>query len=80
MAGNRKAPVHVTWDRDREQWKVRSAGADRAAGYFDTKPEARDRAQDIARARRSEYIGHRQDNGRIHERDTYGHDPYPPEG
>lgn len=72
--------VHVTYDRGREQWKVQSAGASRAAGYYDTKDAARDRGQGIARARGCEYIGHRKDDGRIHERDTYGHDPFPPKG
>lgn len=71
--------VHVTYDQDQKDWKVQSEGADRAAGRFDTKAEAEDAGKDIAQNKHGELFIHNKD-AKISERNSYGHDPYPPKG
>lgn len=62
-----------------EGWAVRPEGGKRPSSVHDTQQEAIDRAREIARNQESEIFIHRPD-GRIRERDSYGNDPYPPEG
>lgn len=69
--------VHQSWDEQRQQWKVAREGASRASGYRDTEAEAREWSQGLAQRSKSEWIKHRKDDGRIHERNTYGEDPFP---
>jgi len=75
-----KPNVHVTFDSDSKRWKVSRAGASRASGYYPTAADALDAGRDTARRERVELIKHRKDNSRIHQRDSYGNDPYPPRG
>jgi hypothetical protein len=60
-------------------WAVRSAGSQRASSLHDTQVEAIAAGREIARNQGSELFVHGRD-GRIRERDTHGHDPYPPKG
>jgi len=60
-------------------WAVKGAGNDKATKTFDRQSDAIDYARDIARNQQSELFVHRQ-NGRIRERDSFGNDPFPPEG
>ena len=60
-------------------WAVQGAGNERATSVHDTQSEAIDRARDIARNQESELLIHRR-NGQIRARDSYGGDPFPPEG
>ena len=60
-------------------WQVKGAGNSRATVRTETQKEAIDIARDIARNQESELIIHGE-NGRIRERDSHGHDPYPPKG
>lgn len=60
-------------------WKVHSARSDRAAGIYDTKAEAIERARDIAENKRAELIVQNRD-GEIGWRNSYGNDPFPPQG
>jgi uncharacterized protein YdaT len=62
-----------------EGWAVRSAGAQRPSGVFETQREAIGRAREISRNRGSELLIHGRD-GRIRERASHGHDPSPPKG
>lgn len=71
--------VHTTYDSEHGDWVNRREGNDRASSRHDTKAEATDRGQGLARNTGSEWFGHRRD-GVITERNTYGHDPYPPKG
>lgn len=61
------------------KWSVRRGGASRVTGTFDTQSEAIRRARDLARTQGTELYIHGRD-GRIRERNSYGHDPYPPKG
>ena len=60
-------------------WAVRGAGSQRATGVYETQQEAISRARAISRNQGSELLIHGR-NGQIRERDSHGHDPYPPEG
>jgi hypothetical protein len=60
-------------------WAVRRAGSQRATSLHDTQGEAISAGREIARNQGSELFVHGRD-GRIRERDTHGHDPYPPKG
>jgi len=62
-----------------EGWAVKPEGGKRPSSVHDTQQEAIDRAREIARNQESELFIHRPD-GRIRERDSYGNDPFPPEG
>ncbi|MES2667178.1 MAG: DUF2188 domain-containing protein [Pseudomonadota bacterium] len=60
-------------------WSVRSTGASRVSGTFETQAEAIDVARARARAQETELYIHGRD-GRIRQRDSYGKDPMPPKG
>lgn len=72
--------VHTTYDRERGRWKNKREGAQRASGYYDTAAAASVAGQGLARSTGDEWLKHRKDNARIHERNTYGDDPFPPRG
>ena len=61
------------------EWAVRGAGNERATSLHSTQGDAIERAREIARNQESELFIHRP-NGQIRERDSYGNDPFPPEG
>ena len=69
---------HVTPHPD-GGWQVKGAGNSRATIRTNTQSEAIDIARDIARNQHSELFIHRP-NGQIRDRDSHGHDPYPPRG
>ena len=61
------------------RWSVRSAGATRVAKTFTTQGEAIAHGREAAKKQGSELFIHGRD-GRIRDRDSYGHDPHPPKG
>lgn len=61
------------------QWQVKGEGNDKATATFDTQAEAIERARDIAKNQQSELLVHNR-QGEIRDRNSYGNDPYPPEG
>lgn len=62
-----------------EGWAVKGAGNNKATSVHRTQQEATRAARGIAISQRTEMLIHGRD-GRIRERNTYGDDPYPPEG
>lgn len=60
-------------------WQIKGAGNKRATVRTDTQREAIDIAREIARNQESELVIHRP-NGTIRDKDSYGNDPFPPEG
>jgi len=56
-------------------WDVRVEGTSRAA-HFRTEDEAIRAGRTLARDNRSEHIVHGAD-GKVCQRDSYGHDPFP---
>lgn len=69
---------HVTPHPD-GGWQVKGAGNSKATVRTETQAEAIAVAREIARNQESELFIHGM-NGRIRERDSYGNDPYPPNG
>jgi uncharacterized protein YdaT len=61
------------------KWSVRKAGSSRASGTYDTQQEAIMAAKKLARNQQTELYVHGRD-GRIRERNSYGHDPHPSVG
>jgi hypothetical protein len=59
------------------EWGVRGEGNERLTSIHPTQGQASDRAREIAINERSEVVIHRPD-GRIRDKDSYGHDPNPP--
>ena len=55
-------------------WAVTADGAGAPSAIFKTQSEAWEKAKSLARKERSEALLHGK-NGRIRERNTYGHDP-----
>ena len=60
-------------------WNVKGAGNTKATKHFDTKKTAIDYARNISKNQKSELVIHNKD-GRIAQKDSHGHDPYPPKG
>ena len=58
-------------------WKVRTAGASKAAKVTSTPAEAINRGRQMAERAKTELIVHRTD-GTIRSKDSYGKDPFPP--
>lgn len=65
--------------RHGSDWAVRGAGNSRVTSTHATQVAATIAARSIAENQRSEVVIHRTD-GRIREKNSYGHDPYPPKG
>jgi Uncharacterized protein conserved in bacteria (DUF2188) len=63
---------HVVVHEDR--WAVKEEGESTPVALFKTQGQAWEKAKAIARRERSEAVLHGKD-GRIRERNTYGHDP-----
>ena len=61
------------------RWAVRKAGAEKVTRRFDTQQEAIEAARSIARNQGGEVFIYGRD-GRIRERDSCGHAPFPPRG
>jgi hypothetical protein len=57
-----------------DRWAVKEEGAAEPFALFKTQSEAWEKAKSIARKERAEAFLHGRD-GRIRERNTYGHDP-----
>lgn len=69
---------HVVY-RGHNEWAVRKENAGRNTIVVDNQQKAFGIARKIARNHGSEVFIHGRD-GKIRERNTYGHDPYPPRG
>jgi Uncharacterized protein conserved in bacteria (DUF2188) len=59
------------------KWAVKGDGNQRATRVTDSQAQALELARAIARNQGSDVVIHGRD-GRIRDKDSYGHDPYPP--
>ncbi|MFH2101893.1 MAG: DUF2188 domain-containing protein [Chloroflexota bacterium] len=59
-------------------WAVRGEGNKRVTRIVNTQQEAIDIAREIAKNQKVEVVIHRRD-GTIRDKDSYGHDPHPPD-
>ena len=62
-----------------DAWAVKGAGNTRATSIHSTQREATAAGRAIAERQGSELVIHRPD-GRIRDKDSHGHDPFPPKG
>lgn len=69
---------HVT-KHDSGGWQVKGAGNTKATKITNTQADAINIAKGIAKNQQSEVIIHKA-NGKIRDKDSYGHDPFPPKG
>lgn len=69
---------HVTRRPD-GNWQVKGEGNKRPTAVTSTQKESISIATGIARNQQSELVIHGKD-GKIREKNSYGHDPYPPKG
>lgn len=69
---------HVTPHKD-GGWQVKGEGNKRATVITQKKDDAIKIAREIAKNQHSELITHDR-KGRIQEKDSHGHDPFPPRG
>lgn len=63
--------VHVTFDHEKNEWKVASENAERADSYHTTLQEATKRGEEIAKNRGADLIKHNKDNGQIESRESF---------
>ncbi len=56
--------VEVKWDDEEKEWVVKTVGAERASDRYDTKDEAMERANEIARNKNTRVIPYKQDGER----------------
>lgn len=68
--------IHVSHRKD-GSWAVIGAGDKRASSIHDTQGKAIKTGQPLAQKNKSELVIHDREN-RIRDRDSYGHDPFPP--
>lgn len=61
------------------RWGVKGEGNSRMTSTFDKQSDAIAAARQISKNQSSELFIHGR-NGQIRERDSYGHDPFPPRG
>jgi len=77
MSKSNNRPIHVI-NQDNE-WKVKRDKSERSIRNFNTKKEAVDFARKLSKKDNTELVIHDKD-GRIQQKDSHGHDPYPPKG
>ena len=70
--------IHVS-QTDDGRWQAKKEGAQRASSVTDTQAESIVDATRIAKREGTEVFIHGRD-GKIRERNTHGHDPFPPRG
>ncbi len=68
---------HVTPSGDK--WQLIGSGNSKATKLFDTQAQAIDYGKSVAKNQESELFIHRP-NGQIRDRESYGNDPFPPQG
>jgi hypothetical protein len=73
----KKKPIHVTPRED--GWAVMREGNQRASSVHRTQREAEQKGRQTARQDKTEFFLHNR-HGEIRQRDSYGHDPFPPRG
>jgi uncharacterized protein YdaT len=62
-----------------KKWAVRGAGNNKVTQIFNTQKEAINKGKEICKNQGSELYIHGKD-GKIRDKNSYGNDPYPPEG
>jgi Uncharacterized protein conserved in bacteria (DUF2188) len=75
----RKSNSHHVVPNPQGGWDVRRGGSERSSGHFDTKQQAVDTGRRISQNQGTEFAVHGK-NGQIQQKDSHGHDDFPPKG
>ena len=76
---SKKNPMIVTGPAPKGGWQNTVEGNKRASNTSSTKAEAETKGREMAKSRKTEHVIQNKD-GEIHKRNSYGNDPYPPQG
>ena len=71
--------IHTVFNSDRGMWENKHEGHGPPLSSHHTKENAMEKGRKIAGERKVEHLIHGK-NGKIHERNSYGNDPFPPPG
>jgi hypothetical protein len=74
-----KKSTHVVPNSRRGGWDIVRSGNSRSSGHFETKVDAIKKAIEWSKKSKAELYIHTRD-GRIVQKNSYGHDPFPPRG
>lgn len=69
---------HVVPNPD-SSWDIKKGGSQRASAHFTTKANAVNKGRQISKNQGTEFYIHGR-NGKIQQKDSHGHDPFPPRG
>lgn len=72
--------ILVQFDKQNQNWRVEKPNSKRASNISDTKEKALQNARNIANNQWLELIAFKKSNHRIHIKDSYWNDPFPPIG
>ena len=75
----KKPSVHTVYNSQRAKWENKVEGSSAPVSSHRIKEGAVDKGQKLAQSAKVEHFVHGKD-GKIQERNTYGHDPFPPRG
>ncbi len=80
MRSKGRTKFHITYDRKKEDWKIKREKSTHVESAHPTKAKAVGRGRQMAKVQRpSQIVIHKKD-GTIQEERTYGNDPFPPRG
>jgi Uncharacterized protein conserved in bacteria (DUF2188) len=71
--------VHTTYNSNAKNWRNVTEGASKPSKVYETKAEAQAAGRIMAINNKAEQLIHNKD-GKISERNSYGHDGFPPQG
>lgn len=72
---SKRKVYHVVWDDNGNKWQVKKEGSERASSNHPKKPEAINKARELAKNAPLGQIKIHKKNGTIQTEHTYGEDP-----
>lgn len=69
-----KKEHHVTYDQEKDMWKIQKNKTKRASAYFKSKDKAVSEARKMSINQKTELVIHTKD-GKIAQKDSHGNDP-----
>lgn len=71
--------VHTVYIAEKQRWQNEEEGVKKPLSSHLKQETAVAKGRQLAKARKVEHLIHGKD-GKIHSRNSYGHDPFPPRG
>ncbi len=72
-----KKNIHTVYNSDRHMWETKKEGQGKPLASSHTKEAAEEKSVREAKKTGVEHVIHNK-NGKISDKDSYGHNPYPP--